>query len=147
LLIPNRPKGAPRNKAVSRATKSPRSPRTLTLALGLMANWPDVTPTESTPTPVAPESSTIGSARAWGHAPIRRVIKKTKKQLMRFMATFFPQYGSVDCQEHASAPDGKAISAIATVPALAYTASREWTLPKGEAAPPSPPRGIKVRLR
>src|SRR5689334_10230336 len=68
LLIPNRPPVAPRNDTVSRATKNPRAQRTLRLALGLIANRPAVVPAMSTPKPVAPESSTCGSARARGHS-------------------------------------------------------------------------------
>jgi hypothetical protein len=64
LLIPNRPPVAPRNEVVSRATKNQLSPRRLTLALGLMANRAGVTPATSAPKPVAPDSSTLGSARA-----------------------------------------------------------------------------------
>src|SRR5262245_53012310 len=45
--IPNRPPVAPRNETMSRATKNPRAPRTLRLALGLIADRPDMTPTTS----------------------------------------------------------------------------------------------------
>src|SRR5512132_1603130 len=78
LLIPNRPPVAPRNAAVSRATKNQRSPRRLTLALGLTANRAGVTPTASAPKPVAPESSTRDSARARRHPNSSGITKITK---------------------------------------------------------------------
>ncbi|MFS8070923.1 MAG: hypothetical protein ACMG6S_31535, partial [Byssovorax sp.] len=63
--------------------------RRLTLALGLTANRASVTPTANAPNPVAPDSSTRGSAWARGH-PNNTVTKKIKNPVMRFTAIVFP---------------------------------------------------------